>query len=270
MPARLRDRQSQPWLQPGGRFIKMSSTALKWTGFLLTCLGSLGTAVIQRGFLKIDSYATADEMLSAVSDPASGLMGLASGAATCVMIFSMALPLYAKLLYEGWKRMEERKPFFLRLLLCALASEIPYDLVMSGKPFDIDLQNPAWGLLLCAAMLEVLRIPKPRSKIASALLHVVILIGALAWPLLLRIYMGTAMVILTALFYFLEDNRVLSTLGGAIFTMPQFPAPFGMLFAYWYEPDGEKDKRFPNLFYILYPAQLVVFGAAGLLLKQFA
>lgn len=270
MPVRLRDRQSQPWLQPGRRFITMSSTALKWTGFLLTCLGSLGIAVIQRGLLKMDAYTTTDEMLAVIADPANGLMGLVSGSATCALIFSMALPLYAKLIYEGWKRIEDRKLFFLRLLLCALVSEIPYDLVMSGEVLDAGLQNPVWGLLICAAMLEVLRIPKPRSKAASALLQVVILIGALAWALLLQVYLGTAMVILVALFYFLEGNRGLSTLSGVIFTMPQFPAPFGMLFTYWYEPDEEKDQKFPNLFYILYPAQLLVFGVTGLLLERFA
>ncbi|MDE7260813.1 MAG: conjugal transfer protein TraX [Oscillospiraceae bacterium] len=268
MAIRLRDRQVDPWIQPGGRLISLPSTAMKWTGLLLTCVNSLGIAVFQRGLLKMDTYATIEDFTAAVADPANGLMGLASTAAACVLIAAMALPLYAKLIYEGWKRVTDKKTFFLRLALCALVSEIPYDLAINGRLLEFDVQNPAWSLLLCAAMLEVLHIPKPRSKIASALLQAVTVAGALAWAVLLRFYLGTSMVLLAALFYFLEGNRSLSTLGGVLFTMPQFPAPFGMLFVHWYEPNEEKDAKLPNLFYILYPVQLLVFGIVGLVLAN--
>lgn len=268
MALRLRDRQTQPWLQPGGRFITMSSAAMKWTGLLLTCLSSLGVAVFQRGLLKMDHYATLDDLAEALADPASGAMSAASMAVTCSLIASMALPLYAKLIYEGWSRTENRNAFFTRLALCALVSELPYDLAMNGRFLEFDVQNPVWGLLLCAAMLEVLRLPKPHSRVASALIQIAIMAGALAWALLLRIYLGTSLVLLVALFHFLEGNRTLSTLGGVLFTLPQFPAPFGMLFVHWYEPDEAKDARFPRLFYLLYPAQLLAFGLIGLILRR--
>lgn len=267
MALRLRDRQTQPWMQPGGRFITISSTAMKWTGLLLTCLSSLGIAVFQRGLLKMDTYASLEDLSTAMADPSNGVMGLASTAVTCSLIAAMALPLYAKLVYEGWKRMEDKRPLLLRLALCALVSEIPYDLAMNGRLLELEAQNPVWGLLLCAAMLEVLRLPKPRAKAASALLQILIVAGALAWALLLRVYMGTSLVLLAALFYFLEGNRTLSTLGGVLFTLPQFPACFGMLFVHWYEPNEEKDAKYPKLFYLLYPAQLLVFGLIGLLLR---
>lgn len=268
MALRLRDRQNSPWMQPGGKLFTLSGTALKWTGLLLTCLHSLGVAVFQRGLLKMDDYANMDGLSAAMADPAGSAMNLASMAMTCSLISAMALPLYAKLVYEGWKQAEDRKPLFRRLALCALLSEIPYDLAMNGRFLEFDVQNPAWGLLLCAAMLEVLRLPKPRSRIASALVQIAIVAGALAWTLLLRIYLGTTLVLLVALFHFLEGNRTLSTLGGVFLTMPQFPAPFGMLFAHWYEPDEKKDARHPNLFYLLYPAQLLAFGIIGWILHH--
>lgn len=266
MAIRLRDRHSMSRMQPGGRAVTMSSAALKWTGLLLTCLSSLGVAVLQRGLLRVDT-ATQEELAAAVADPSSGAASLVSAAVTCSLIAAMAIPLYAKLVYEGWKRMENRTPLFLRMALCALVSEIPYDLAMSGRALDFDVQNPVWGLLVCAAMLEVLRIPKPRSRIVSALLQVLVVAGALAWTLLLHVYMGPALALLAALFYFLEGNRTLSTLGGAALTIAQFPAPLGMLFVYWYEPDEVKDARYPYLFYLLYPAQLLAFYLLGLLLQ---
>lgn len=268
MAIRLRDRQVHPWMQPGGKMITMSSTALKWTGLLLTCISSLGVAVFQRGLLKMDTYSTLNDLAEAMSNPDSGVMSLASTAVTCSLISAMALPLYAKLVYEAWKRAEDRRPLLRRLALCALVSEIPYDLAMNGRALVFDVQNPVWGLLLCAAMLEVLQLPKSRSRVVSALTQILIVAGALAWALLLRIYLGTSLVLLVALFHFLEGNRGLSTLGGVIFTMPQFPAPFGMLFVHWYEPNEEKDAKYPRLFYLLYPAQLLVFGIAGLILRR--
>ena len=268
MAIRLRDRQTHPWMQPGGRFITMSSVAMKWTGLVLTCLSSLGVAVFQRGLLKMDSYSTLEDLAEALADPANGTMNLASMAVTCSLISAMAIPLYAKLVYEGWKRIQNKRLLFLPLALCALASEIPYDFAMNGKFLELSVQNPAWGLLLCAAMLEVLKLPKPRSKFASLLIQVLIVAGALAWAVLLRVYVGTVLVLLVALFYFLEGNRTLSTLGGALLTMYQFPAPFGMLFAHWYEPDEEKDSGYPRLFYILYPVQLLAFGVLGMILSR--
>lgn len=273
MPIRLRDQQHGPKAKSDKKPISISSPAMKWSGFLLTCVCTVGISVFQRGLLKMDAYATLDDFSAAISDPANGLMGLASTAATCSLIAAMALPLYAKLVYEEWKRITERadkKDFFLRLFLCALISEIPYDLAMSAKVLELDLQNPVWGLLLCAVMLEVLHIPKPRSQAASAVLQAIVVIGALAWALLGRIHLGTSLVLLATLFYFLEGNRYLAALGGVLFTIPQFPAPFGMLFVWWFEPDEEKDSRFPNLFYLLYPAQLLVFGGIGLLLAKLA
>ena len=262
MAIRLRDRQASR------KALTMSGTMLKWTGLLLTCLSSLSVAVLQRGLLKMDSYSTVEEMTEALAISTDGARSLASMAVTCSLISAMALPLYAKLVYEGWMRMEEKKPFFLRLLLCALISEVPYDLAMSGTVWEPAIQNPAWGLFLCAAMLEVIRLPKPRSRFASGLLQVLIVAGALTWSLLLQVYLGPVMILLVTLFYYMAGNKTFATLGGALLTFPQFPAPLGMLVVHWYAPDEDREDKRPNLFYILYPAQLLVFGIIGLLLKN--
>ena len=89
MAIRLRDRQVHPWMQPGGRFITLSSVALKWTGLLLTCLSSLGVAVLQRGLLKMDSYSTLEDLAAALADPSNGTMNVASMAVSCSLISAM-------------------------------------------------------------------------------------------------------------------------------------------------------------------------------------
>lgn len=253
--------------RPEKRRYTISATALKWIGLVLTCLSSVGVAVIQRGLLKIDAYTTMEDFAAAMEDPASGMMSLGAMAVACSLLATMAAPLYAKVVYEGWKRSRDRRRLMLSLLLCALASEIPYDFAMSGSPLGWSIQNPVWGLLLGVVMLEAMSRLKVKfqNPVVSALAQGLVVIGALALTVLLGPYMGTTLVLLAALFRFLEGNWTMASLGAALLTANQFPAPLGMLLAHWYEPDEE--ERHPVLFYVLYPAQLLVFGAAGMLLK---
>lgn len=258
------ERQEERTRRERSRFT-ISATALKWIGLVLTCLSSVGVAVIQRGLLKIDAYTTMEDFAAAMADPASGMMGLGAMAVGCSLLATMAAPLYAKVVYEGWKRSPDRRRLMLRLALCALASEIPYDFAMSGSPLGWSIQNPVWGLLLGVVMLEAMSRLKFERAAVSALAQGLVVIAALALTVLLGPYMGTTLVLLAALFRFLEGNWTMASLGAALLTANQFPAPLGMLLAHWYEPDEE--ERRPLLFYILYPAQLLVFGAAGMLLK---
>ena len=85
-----------------------------------------------------------------------------------------------------------------------------------------------------------------------------IICAALIWALLLRVQMGTVMVLLAALFYFSEKKPVVTMMGGVLLTLVQFPAPIGMLFVHWY--DGEKPMGSGKLLAVLYPVQLLVFG----------
>lgn len=241
------------------RMLELSGSALKWIGLVLTCMGTFSAAVLQRGVLRLDSYT--NETLYAALEPGSEMFGTVSAAVVCTLLSAMALPVYSKLVYEGWKHTSNAKQYLLRLALCALVSEIPYDLAYRGTWFDPTTQNPVWGLLLAALMLEIIKRYGCRPGLTGVALKALFIMAAAVWAVLGQSQLGVMFVLLTALQYCFEGSMVATMLGGIALTLLQFPAPFGLLTVYWY--NGRPGRAPRRLFYVLYPAQLLVFALLG-------
>lgn len=242
------------------RLLSLSGSALKWIGLVLTCMGTFSMAVLQRGLLRLDGYTNAS--LYEAMQPGSALFGTASLAVVLTLLSALALPVYAKLLLEGWKHTSSVKRYLLRLALCALVSEVPYDLAYRGKWLDPTAQNPLWGILLAVVMLELIRrYAEPRHGAVGVLLTAAFITAAAVWAILVQSQLGIMFVLLTALFYCFRSSEISVMLGGIALTVLQFPAPFGMVFVYWY--NGQRGKAPRRLFYWAYPVQLLVFALIG-------
>ncbi len=241
------------------REVRCSGDFLKWMGFVCVCMGTASTAIFQNGIL-----AQSGEALYDLLEPGKGMMGVASCAVALMLLSALAIPLYAKLLYEGWKHTSSVKNYFLRLGGIALLSEFAYDWAMRGKWLDMSVQNPVWSLLLALVMLEIFQRYGEGRSLGRILLKGAVLLAACLWAVLIQSYMGVLTILLVALFYFLRDHKKAMLWSGLALSLMQFPAPFGMLFVYWY--DGKRGRAPRNLFYLLYPMQLVVFGILGRLI----
>lgn len=246
-----------PPYRPGVKLFHLSGEALQWIGFALLCLSSSSIAILQRGVLGLDREG-AMEAVSEAMKPGGGAMGWATGAVFCSLLSTLAIPIFAKLVYEGWKHAAAPGRYLAGLAACAVLSELPYDFAMNGTLLDWSAQNPVWGLLLAAVTLEIIRRWPMKSAGLNLVFRALIICAALIWALLLRVQMGTVMVLLAALFYFSEKKPVVTMMGGVLLTLVQFPAPIGMLFVHWY--DGEKPMGSGKLLAVLYPVQLLVFG----------
>lgn len=66
----------------------------------------------------------------------------------------LAFPIFAFLLAEGYAHTRSVKRYALRLLLLALVSEIPFDLIYGGTPWYPFHQNAVWTLLLGLAAIH--------------------------------------------------------------------------------------------------------------------
>ena len=258
MERRLADRR-----QVGLPGISMSGTALKWTGFILLCLSSFSAAVIQRGIMGLGADATAETMYQAMS-PEGGMMGPGTAAVLCSLISMMALPIYVHFLCEGLRHTKDAGRYVVRLLICALAAEIPYDFAMSGRLFDLSDQNPVWALGIGAIMIGICRMWKAESGVGGVVFRAVVAVAAILWALLLRVHMGALLILLIALFHFARQNKPVFYILGIGLTSLQFPAPFGLLFVNWYDGTPAGGPRW--MFYILYPVQLLLFGAWAMFL----
>ena len=119
-----------------------------------------------------------------------------------------------------------------------------------------------WGLLLGGIMLMILQRQKPASKPMGIMSQGLVVFGAAAWALLLRVRMGVPLVLLCALFFFAyrAKREWIAMAGGAVLTLFYFPAPLGLLLVHWYD---SRSRARCWVFCALYIAQLVAFGAMG-------
>ena len=71
---------------------------------------------------------------------------------TCVG--RLAFPIFAFLIAEGYFHTKNLKKYMLRLLLCALVSEIPFNLMYAGRIFYPIHQNVLWSFLLALFLIR--------------------------------------------------------------------------------------------------------------------
>jgi len=86
---------------------------------------------------------------------------------TC--IGRIAFPIFAFLIVEGYAHTRNLKRYILRLLLCAILSEIPFDLVAGGTVFYPFHQNVLWNLLLSLGLVHLNEQVKERGITLRAL-----------------------------------------------------------------------------------------------------
>lgn len=97
-------------------------------------------------------YALVYPMYQQVSIVNGTALGSAKLLYTVYLLFRsvgrLSMPIFVFLLVEGFHRTKNRKKYVLRLLVCAVLSEIPYNLVVSGSPIWRDQQSVMITLLL--------------------------------------------------------------------------------------------------------------------------
>ena len=81
-----------------------------------------------------------------------GTSVVSSDVFTC--IGRLAFPIYAFLIVEGYFHTRSLKKYVKRLLLFAVISEIPFNLVMSGTPFYPLHQNVLWSFLISIGLIH--------------------------------------------------------------------------------------------------------------------
>ena len=245
--------------------ISLSGSGLKWAGTAFMTMSLVSASVLQRGVFRMDTVS--GEALYESMALGSGLFGLASLAAIFSLLGTLALPIYPMLVLEGWRHTGSVKRYALRMAVTALIAEPLYDYALCGRFLELSVQNPLWSLLLCLVMLELMEKLGNRPGAAGAAAKVLVLVGAMAWSVLLKLYGGLLLTTLAALYYLTARRKAVMLLGGLVLTAVQFPAPLGLLAVYWY--DGQPGSARRKLFYIYYPALLLACGAATALLLRF-
>lgn len=177
------------------------------------------------------------------------------------IIGRVSFPLFAFMLAEGFFHSKNVKKYALRLLLFALISEIPYDLLFYGEIINIKGQNIMFELLASLIALYCLE----RTKESS--LWVLGTAAMLVLSEILYFSYGLYGVLLAICFYLFKDKKLLSVLALLLCTAlyvifmrgssVQLFAVISGVFIYFY--NGRRGAGLPRYFsYAFYPAHLLL------------
>lgn len=121
----------------------------------------------------------------------------------------IAFPLFAFLVAEGFYHTTSRSAYFVRILLLAAISEIPFDLMRSGKLSDPETQNVLWTLAL--GLLTIIAVHYVKTRIDNVVATGAAAVAAATFTMyladdLLTDYYGYG-VLTVLLFYIMRDLR---------------------------------------------------------------
>ncbi len=169
------------------------------------------------------------------------------------IIGRIAFPVFCFLLVQGFVHTSNKHRYKLRLLIFALLSEIPYNLVVQQK-FSFGISNVLFTLLLGLIALELIQTDW------HPILRFVAVTGVAIVSSVLKCDYGVAGVLLIIMLYFAKDNKIFIASVGVIAVLALPPFGFMSLLAYvliiFY--NGKKGLNLKYIFYVFYPAHLMV------------
>jgi hypothetical protein len=119
----------------------------------------------------------------------------------------LAFPIFAFMVAEGYYHTHDVRKYAGRMLIFAIISEVPYDLLWTGQPFEFADQNVIWTFfiaLICMYTIDVVK--SKRKKGLSIIASIGITIIGFVVGMLMAVDYGGTGVLMVLLFYFLRDN----------------------------------------------------------------
>lgn len=210
---------------------------------------------------------SAEELAATFEDPT--IAGYSIAALIIQLVQSCAIPIFAFLLVEGAVHTQCYWKYFLRVLGVALISEIPYDLLVFGKVFDMSGQNPVFSTVLAMVMLFFYRHYGARS-LKGIFIPVFVFIVAFFWVRMLTITDGSIMLVLVSVLWLTRKRLGYQVFAGCVvafictaFSPFYIVAPMIFLLIHFYNGEPGDENFWFN--YLAYPAMLL----AGWLVSAF-
>lgn len=250
------------------RDFKLNGNQLKLIAVVTMLLDHIGYLLVGKGFAMQDMEA---------SGPCGGWWALYSALR---MVGRAAFPIFCFLLVEGIMHTGDWRKYALRLGVFAVVSEVPFDLMESGKMVDPSVQNVFFTLLLGLLMIKCLEVIEgwltsgfgsgggvgkkavPMETGFLLQLGVIIVFCGAAW--LLRTDYDYIGIMLAALFYFFRREPVKRCVLGFAWMAAMLPRLvlipgliLGFLAIYLY--NGQRGKwKGKYFFYLFYPVHMII------------
>ncbi|MBT1174242.1 ABC transporter permease [Bifidobacterium sp. LC6] len=206
-------------------------------------------------------------------------------AVVCEVASWCAVPIYAWLLFDGWRHTRNVGRYWAGLFILAVLAGVPYGKIMTGDwgiPFRIAsksdtagssaasfwVSNPVWGLVLALLVLMAVDwLAKHYSGVVRWALTIAVIVAGILWNLIMHVgvsqrvmYTGAVTLAFVMIFYFLapRENTMMFTAGllGAVMCITP---GIGVAFLHYRNEElGYKHSWTKWVFYALYPAMLIL------------
>lgn len=135
---------------------------------------------------------------------------------TCVG--RIAFPIFAFMIVEGYFHTKDIKKYLLRLLIFAVISEVPFDLLYGSMPIYPYHQNVMWTLMLGLLGILAIETVKKKQKLwLTILTSVGVVLGGLVIGTISMIDFYGAGVVMILVFYFFRGRKWWNYLGQLVF-----------------------------------------------------
>lgn len=234
----------------------LNSNGLRAWGMIFVLAGIISRSILQNemlGMLHSNGAALLDIMQNM-----EGAMTMAAIALVLQAMETVAVPIFAFLLVEGFQHTTDYKKYVLRVAGLAVLTEIPYNLAMAQNILDFSSRNPVFGVLLCLVLLYLFTRFAEQKAVC-----VIVTLAATGWGWMLGIEHCIPMVLMVCVMWLFRKKKmfmgfsgaavaVLCT-GGSVFYLA---APMGFLVTHFY--NGEPGEGNKLVSYLFYPVVLLI------------
>lgn len=192
------------------------------------------------------------------------------------LVGRIAFPLFAFLIFEGFMHTSDYKRYLIRVGICALVAEIPFNLIVTNAApiygltdvttsvFYPQYQNTVFTLLLALLMLYGMKHFEtdelnPKAALKQWLGQLLCVVVACIASVVLRTDYSYIGILYIAMLFFFRTNKTLQILFGCIvFLSTNIASLLAFVPIAMYNGHIIRSKKFKYFFYIFYPAHLLV------------
>ena len=235
----------------------ISSSTLKLIAVIAMIIDHFGAGILGRYLSMNGLYSLDTGDVSAVSMWLEQNQTLYITYSATRMIGRIAFPIYCFTLVEGFERTRNQMKYAQRLLLFALISEIPFDLLFKGKVLEFIYQNVFFTLFCGLAVMMGLRWIEEhmnQKSITAALASVLTVIAGLAAAELLKTDYAAIGVACIVILYTFRKKKVWQIIAGCIIFCWEITAPLAFVPIGFY--NGTRGLKLKYFFYLVYPVHI--------------
>ena len=232
-----------------------SGNMLKWIAIIAMLINHFGDTILNGIIMNAPYEAFTNKQFSMIYN--------------CYTVFHaigrIAMPIFCFLIVEGFLHTHNVKRYFLRLVIFAVISEIPYDFAMTNFLFDAAQQNVFFTLT--TGLLVLIVIDRYKENIAIIMLAIILATSVTYFLKFDGSYYGILMIVL---FYLLKEKKLIKSISIFVlqiiiififresFSLNSFFAVIPLILIYLY--NGKRGMGLKYFFYVFYPAHLLILG----------